>query len=56
MMDPLIDTTLRLWASSVRDVMARRRGVVTQERATASAKFFLDGLLGNERRKTGWMN
>ncbi len=27
----------------------------TQERVAASAGLFLDGLLGNERRKTGWM-
>src|SRR3974390_768019 len=27
----------------------------TQERGAASAAHFLDGLLGNEPRKTGWM-
>ena len=27
----------------------------TQERVAVSAGLFLDGLLGNERRKTGWM-
>jgi SRSO17 transposase len=31
------------------------RGLFTQERVAASAKLFLDGLLGDERRKTGWM-
>ncbi len=50
-----IETTLELWASSLRDVEARMRGLFTQERVAASASLFLDGLLGDERRKTGWM-
>ena len=50
-----IETTLELWASSLRDVKARMRGLFTQERVAASASLFLDGLLGDERRKTGWM-
>jgi SRSO17 transposase len=51
----LIETTLELWASSLRDVKARIRPLFTQERVAASAGSFLDGLLGDERRKTGWM-
>lgn len=50
-----IETTLELWASSLRDVKARIRRLFTQERVAASANLFLDGLLGDERRKTGWM-
>lgn len=50
-----IETTLELWASSLRDVKARMRAVFSQERIAASAGLFLDGLLGDERRKTGWM-
>jgi SRSO17 transposase len=50
-----IETTLELWASSLRDVKARMRDLFTQERVAASANLFLDGLLGDERRKTGWM-
>lgn len=50
-----IETTLELWASSLRDVKVRMRGLFTQERVAASANLFLDGLLGDERRKTGWM-
>lgn len=50
-----IETTLELWASSLRDVKGRMRGLFTQERVAASANLFLDGLLGAERRKTGWM-
>ena len=50
-----IEATLELWASSLRDVKERIRALFTQERVAASAGAFLDGLLGNERRKTGWM-
>lgn len=50
-----IEATLELWASSLRDVKARMRSLFTQERIAASAGLFLDGLLGDERRKTGWM-
>jgi SRSO17 transposase len=50
-----IEATLELWASSLRDVKARMRLLFTQERVAASAGAFLDGLLGNEQRKTGWM-
>ena len=50
-----IETTLELWASSLRDVKARIRPLFRQERVAASAGQFLDGLFGNEPRKTGWM-
>src|SRR5476651_2642280 len=50
-----IEATLELWASSLRDVKARLGPLFSQERVAASAWKFLDGLLGNEPRKTGWM-
>jgi SRSO17 transposase len=50
-----IETTLELWASSLREAKARIRPLFTQDRVAASAGGFLDGLLGPERRKTGWM-
>lgn len=50
-----VEATLELWAQSLRDVKARMRPLFTQERVAASAGLFLDGLLGDERRKTGWM-
>ena len=50
-----IETTLELWASSLREVKRRMRPLFTQERVARSAEHFLDGLLGEERRKTGWM-
>ena len=50
-----IEATLELWASSLRDVKERMRPLFTQERVALSAGAFLDGLLSDERRKTGWM-
>jgi len=50
-----VEATLELWASSLRDVKARMRPLFRQERVAISAGQFLDGLLGEERRKTGWM-
>ena len=50
-----IEETLELWAASLREVKARMRPLFTQERVAVSAGLFLDGLLGAERRKTGWM-
>ncbi|WFU20600.1 IS701 family transposase [Bradyrhizobium sp. CB3481] len=50
-----VEDTLTLWASSLRDANQGIRPLFTQERVAASAGQFLDGLLGNEPRKTGWM-
>src|ERR1700759_1395302 len=50
-----METTLELWASSLREAKARLRPLFTQDRVAASTGLFVDGLLGEERRKTGWM-
>src|ERR1700759_4935575 len=50
-----LEATLELWASSLREVKERMRPLFTQGRVAASAGAFRDGLLGPERRKTGWM-
>ncbi len=50
-----IEATLELWASSLRAVKGRMRPLFRQERVAISAERFVDGLLGEERRKTGWM-
>jgi SRSO17 transposase len=50
-----IEATLELWASSLREVKHQMRQLFAQDRAAINAGLFLDGLLGNERRKTGWM-
>lgn len=51
----LLKPRLAPWASSLRDIKQRIRSRFTQERVAASAAQFLDGLLGNEPRKTGRM-
>src|SRR6476646_2223755 len=50
-----IETTRELWASSLREVKKRIRPLFAQKRAALNAGLFVDGLLGDERRKTGWM-
>jgi len=50
-----IAAVLTVWASSLRGVKAWIRPLFSQERVACSAGAFLDGLLGDERRKTGWM-
>ena len=50
-----VETTLELWASALRDVKGRMGPLFSQDRVAASASQFLDGLLSNEPRKTGWM-
>src|SRR6202050_3464513 len=50
-----IEATLELWASSLREVKRRLGPLFSQERSALNAGMFLDGLLGDERRKTGWM-
>ena len=49
------EATLELWASALREAKARLRPLFAQERMACSAAAFLDGPLGPERRKTGWM-
>ena len=49
------EAAVELWASSLREVKERIRPLFTQEQVAVSAGLFLDGLLGPERRKTGWM-
>src|SRR3984885_3340663 len=50
-----IETTLELRASSLRDVKGRMRPLFAQERSAVNGGLFLAGLLGEERRETGWM-
>ena len=50
-----IEETLVLWASSLRDIKARIRPLFGQDRVARNAGLFLEGLLGDEQRKTGWM-
>jgi SRSO17 transposase len=50
-----VETTLELWASSLRDVKKRMRPLFAQGRTAMNVGVFLDGLLGGEWRKTAWM-
>jgi hypothetical protein len=50
-----IEETLALWAASLREVKQRIRPLFTQERVATNVGLFLEGLLGDEQRKTGWM-
>jgi SRSO17 transposase len=49
-----VETTLEILASALRDVKGRMRQLFAQERTAANAGLFLDGLLSDEQRKTGW--
>ena len=51
----LIEATLDLWSAELRAVKAQLRPLFMHPSIAASASAFLDGLLGPERRKTGWM-
>src|ERR1700749_3013378 len=50
-----IEETLALWAASLREIKKRIRPLFTQERVARNAGLFLEGLLGDGQRKTGWM-
>src|SRR5260370_7427067 len=49
-----IEGTLALWAASLREIKKQIRPLFTQERVATNAGLFLEGLLGDEQRKTGW--
>src|ERR1700736_6943672 len=50
-----IEETLALWAASLREIKKRIRPLFRQERVARNAGLFLESLLGDEQRKTGWM-
>src|SRR6202166_2861767 len=50
-----IEETLALWAASLREIKKRIRPLFGQERVVKNAGLFLEGLLGDQQRKTGWM-
>jgi SRSO17 transposase len=51
----LVEQTLDLWSAELRAVKTHVRRLFGHASVAASAAAFLDGLLGPERRKTGWM-
>src|SRR3954469_23911188 len=50
-----LETTLELWSTTLRQAKHRIRSLFAAPSVAASVNAFLDGLLGAERRKTGWM-
>jgi SRSO17 transposase len=50
-----VEATLDLWSVELGEVKAQVRPLFAHPSVAASAAAFLDGLLGPERRKTGWM-
>ncbi len=50
-----IEQMLELWCVELRQVKAHLKSLFSHSSVAASAAAFLDGLLGPERRKTGWM-
>src|SRR6478752_6019460 len=50
-----VEETLALWAASLREIKQRILPLFKQERVATDAGLFLEGLLGDEQRKTGWM-
>ncbi|OUI97575.1 transposase, partial [Acetobacter orientalis] len=50
-----VEETLELWVRSLRSAKERIVPLFTQKRVADSACSFLDVLIGNDPRKTGWM-
>jgi len=50
-----IAETLALWAASLGEIKKRIRPLFGQERVATNAGLFLEGLLGDKQRKTGWI-
>ena len=50
-----IEQMLELWCAELRQVKAQLKSLFAHPSVATSAAAFLDGLLGPERRKTGWM-
>src|SRR4028118_1722893 len=50
-----VEQMLELWGAELRQVKAEIQTLFGHPSVAASATAFLDGLLGSERRKTGWM-
>ena len=50
-----IEETPALWAASFGQIKKRIGPLFGQERVAMNAGLFLEGLLGDAQRKTGWM-
>ena len=50
-----IEQMLELWCVELRQVKAHLKSLFVHPSVASSAAAFLDGVLGPERRTTGWM-
>ncbi len=50
-----VEQMLELWCVELRQVKSDLKSLFAHPSVAASAAAFLDGVLGPERRKTGWM-
>jgi hypothetical protein len=50
-----VEETLALWAASLREIKQRILPLFKQERVATDAGLFLESLLADEQRRTGWM-
>ena len=50
-----VEDLLEVWLSELRETKSRLRSLFKRPSVASSAAAFLDGVLGPERRKTGWM-
>ena len=50
-----VEAMLDLWSATLREGKARLRPLFKHPSVAESASAYIDGLLGPERRKTGWM-
>src|SRR5919202_4703590 len=50
-----VEDVVGLWSAGLHELKARLRPLFAHPSVAASAAAFVDGLLGPERRKTGWM-
>lgn len=53
-MTATIEGILEIWQTRVEEIKERIRPLFSQQRVAENAGRFLEGLLGNEARKTGW--
>jgi hypothetical protein len=50
-----VEETLALWAGSLREIKQRTLPLFKQERVATDAGLFVEGLLADGPRRTGWM-
>ncbi len=49
------EETIEIWKEGMKEIQEKIKPLFMQKRVARNAELFLEGLLGNEPRKTGWM-